>query len=469
MSSTRTEVDSIGPVEVDESKLWGAQTQRSLMNFPIGGPAARMPVEVIHAYGIVKKCCAIYNMRKGKISPKLGKIIVQAADEVIAGVHDDQFPLVVYQTGSGTQTNMNVNEVISNRSIQILGGQLGSKMPVHPNDHVNKGQSTNDSFPTAMHISAVTEIYKRLLPGLGHLHTALHEKAVEFDSIIKIGRTHTQDATPIKLGQVFSGYAKQTEYAIARVEGCLTRLCEIALGGTAVGTGLNTSIGYDVEIARIISEETGIPFVTASNKMESLAAHDAVVEASGVMNTIACSLNKIANDIRFLASGPRSGLGELSLPANEPGSSIMPGKINPTQCEAITMVCAQVMGNHVAITVAGSNGHFELNAFKPVIIANLLNSIRILGDSSACFAQKCVQGIVANQKKIDQLMKSSLMLVTALNPHIGYDKASKIAKKAHQDGTTLLEAGGPKGLNYYTEKQFREWVRPENMVGPSAL
>jgi len=469
MPVMRTETDSIGPVEVDDSKLWGAQTQRSLMNFPIGGPSARMPLEVIHAYGIVKKCAAVYNMRKGKIPKNIGEVIVRVADEVSSGILDDQFPLVVYQTGSGTQTNMNVNEVISNRSIQILGGKLGSKTPVHPNDHVNKGQSTNDSFPTAMHISAVTEIHQRLLPGLKLLQLSLHEKSIQFNSIIKIGRTHTQDATPIKLGQVFSGYAKQVEYATARVEGCLVRLYELALGGTAVGTGLNTTVGYDVEIAQIIAEETGMPFRTASNKFEALAAHDAAVEASGVMNTIACSLNKIANDVRFLASGPRSGLGELSLPANEPGSSIMPGKVNPTQCEALTMVCAQVMGNHVAITVAGSNGHFELNAFKPVIISNLLSSIRILGDSSKCFAEKCVKGIAANTKKIDQLMKSSLMLVTALNPHIGYDKASKIAKKAHQDGTTLIEAGGPKGLNYFTEEQFREWVRPDKMVGPSAL
>lgn len=466
---TRSESDSLGTVLVECSRLWGAQTQRSLMNFPIDVANARMPLQIIHAYGIVKKCVAKYNMRKGNISYEIGKAIVTAAEEVTAGKHDAHFPLVIYQTGSGTQTNMNVNEVISNRSIQILGGKLGSKTPVHPNDHVNRGQSTNDSFPTTMHLAAVIEITNHLIPSLKILHNALEKKAKEFSSIIKIGRTHTQDATPLTLGQVFSGYAKQVDHSLRRIDACLPRLYEIALGGTAVGTGLNTTIGYDAEIAQIISEETGLPFRTASNKFESLAAHDACVEASGVMNTIACSLNKIANDLRFLGSGPRCGLGELSLPANEPGSSIMPGKVNPTQCEALTMVCAQVMGNHVTISMAGSNGHFELNAFKPVIISNLLSSIRLLADSSKCFAEKCVIGVVANVDKIHTFMTSSLMLVTALNPHIGYDKASKIAKKAHLDGTTLLEAGGPKGLKYFTEEQFKKWVRPEKMVAPSAL
>ncbi|TYZ63657.1 hypothetical protein PybrP1_006790 [[Pythium] brassicae (nom. inval.)] len=463
-SSVRVESDSIGEIEVDSSKYWGAQTQRSLENFPIGGERERMPLPVIKAFGVVKKCAAKYNVQKGKLDPALAEHIIRAADDVIAGKLDAHFPLVVFQTGSGTQSNMNTNEVISNRAIEYSGGALGSKHPVHPNDHVNMGQSSNDSFPTAMHIAAVQEIHRVLLPGLRKLHAALDAKVREFDDIIKIGRTHTQDATPLTLGQEFSGYREQIALSIARVEAVLPNLYKLALGGTAVGTGLNTSVGYDAEIAAIIADETGLPFVTAPNKFEALAAHDAVVEASGAMNTIACSIMKIANDIRFLGSGPRSGLGELTLPANEPGSSIMPGKVNPTQCEAITMVCAQVMGNHVAVTVGGANGHFELNVFKPVMISNLLSSIRLLGDSAVAFTDNCVVGIEANRDTIDKLMKNSLMLVTALNPHIGYDNASKVAKHAHKHGSTLREAVQELGL--LTGDEFDRLVRPEDMIGP---
>lgn len=465
MSSFRIETDSFGEVQVPSEKYWGAQTQRSLQNFPIGGPRERMPLPVIKAFGIVKKAAAKYNLKKGKIEPQVGENIIKAADEVINGKLNDHFPLVVFQTGSGTQSNMNANEVISNRAIEYLGGKLGSKTPVHPNDHVNMGQSSNDSFPTAMHIAAVQQIHEVLLPGLKMLHDGLDQKVQEFEGIIKIGRTHTQDATPLTLSQEFSGYREQVALGIHRVERALPNLYKLALGGTAVGTGLNTSKGYDAEIAAYIADETGFPFETAPNKFEALAAHDAMVEASGVMNTLAASLMKIGNDIRFLGSGPRSGLGELTLPPNEPGSSIMPGKVNPTQCEALTMVCAQVMGNHVAVTVGGSNGHFELNVFKPVIISNLLSSIRLIGDSCAAFTKNCVVGIEANREKIDSLMKNSLMLVTALNPHIGYDKASKVAKKAHHDGTTLREAVVE--LGYLTAEEFDEFVRPENMVGPS--
>ena len=465
--STRTETDAFGPIEVPSDALWGAQTQRSIQNFPIGGIAARMPMPVVYAQALLKKCAAKYNVDTTNLPQDVGNAIAAAADEVIAGKLDDHFPLVVFQTGSGTQTNMNVNEVLSNRAIQLLGGVVGSKAPVHPNDHVNMGQSSNDSFPTAMYIASTTEITRTLLPSLRELHAALDAKAKEFVDIIKIGRTHTQDATPLTLGQEFSGYAKQVEYGILRVEAVLPRLSELALGGTAVGTGLNTIEGYDVEIAQRIASETGLPFTTAPNKFEALAAHDAIIEASGAMNVLACSLNKIANDIRFLGSGPRSGLGELSLPENEPGSSIMPGKVNPTQCEAMTMVCAQVVGNHSAITFGGAQGHFELNVFKPMMVANLLSSVRLIADASRCFTKSCVVGIVANIDRIDQLMQSSLMLVTALNPHIGYDKASKVAKKAHKDGTTLIEAGGPAGLGFYTPEQFAEWVKPSEMIAPS--
>ena len=465
--ATRSESDAFGPIEVDDAVLWGAQTQRSLQNFPIGGPAARMPDPVIKAFGVLKKCAAMYNMNAGLMDEKVGNAIVQAADEVIAGTLSDHFPLVVFQTGSGTQTNMNVNEVISNRAIQILGGEVGSKSPVHPNDHCNMGQSSNDSYPTAMYIAGVTEMTHRLVPALTTLHGALAAKSAAWADIIKVGRTHTQDATPLTLGQEFGGYAKQVENGIARVQATLPRMSELALGGTAVGTGLNTTAGYDVAIAEMIADETGLPFTSAPNKFEALAAHDAIIEASGAMNVLACSLNKIANDIRFLGSGPRSGLGELSLPENEPGSSIMPGKVNPTQCEAMTMVCAQVVGNHAAITFGGAQGHFELNVFKPVMISNLLSSVRLIADASECFTKSCVAGIEPNHERIGQLMGQSLMLVTALNKHIGYDKASQIAKKAHKEGTTLLQAGGPEGLGYYTADEFAAWVRPQDMIAPT--
>merc|ERR1740133_569466 len=467
LASTRTETDSFGPLEVPSEALYGAQTARSLINFPIGGPSARMPIPVIHAFGVLKKSAAIYNARHGKIESELSDAICAAADEVQSGKLDEHFPLVIFQTGSGTQTNMNVNEVISNRAIQLLGGEVGSKEPVHPNDHCNMGQSSNDSFPTAMSIAVATELTRSLLPALEELHDALDAKAKEFSSIIKIGRTHTQDATPLTLGQEFSGYAAQIANGVARVKDVLPRVQELALGGTAVGTGLNTIAGYDTDIAGRIADETGLPFVTAPNKFEALAAHDAMVEASGALNVIACSLNKIANDLRFLGSGPRSGLGELSLPENEPGSSIMPGKVNPTQCEALTMVCAQVMGNHVAVTIGGAQGQFELNVFKPVMVSNVLHSARLIGDASRCFSSNCVEGIVANTDKIDQLMQASLMLVTALNPHIGYDKASQVAKKAHKEGTSLLQAGGPEGLGFYSAEEFSVWVRPGDMISPS--
>jgi fumarate hydratase class II len=390
--------------------------------------------------------------------------MVDAATEVMDGKLDDHFPLVVWQTGSGTQTNMNANEVISNRAIEMLGGTMGSKKPVHPNDHVNMGQSSNDSFPTAMHIAAVEQIHHALIPALKHLHKALDDKAKAFEDIIKIGRTHTQDATPITLGQEFSGYVKQVENGIRRVEATLPALYELAQGGTAVGTGLNAKVGFDKAFADEVAKITKLPFVTAPNKFEALASNDAVVEAHGALNTVAVSLMKIANDIRFLGSGPRSGLGELSLPENEPGSSIMPGKVNPTQCEALTMVAAQVMGNQTTVSIAGSNGHFELNVFKPVMIYNLLQSIKLLADGAISFADNCVAGIEANKDRIKQLMNESLMLVTALNPYIGYDNAAKIAKKAHKEGTTLKEAA--LALELLTAEQFDQWVRPEDMISP---
>jgi fumarate hydratase class II len=460
----RVESDSMGSLNIRENCLWGCQTQRSLMNFPIGGLESKMPLEVVYAMALVKKCCAEYHAETGKMDEKVAKAISQAADEVIAGHHDRHFPLVTFQTGSGTQTNMNVNEVLSNRAIQILGGQVGSKSPVHPNDHVNKGQSSNDSFPTAMHISLAKMVVETTLPGLEALHKALQAKSEAFKDIVKIGRTHCQDATPLTFGQEFSGYAQQVEYSIARVNGSLPSIYRLALGGTAVGTGLNTVKGYDAVIADRLAKASGLPFVTAPNKFEALAAHDSLVELSGVMNTIACSLNKIANDLRLLASGPRCGLGELALPANEPGSSIMPGKVNPTQCEAITMVCAQVMGNHVAVTVGGAQGHFELNVFKPLMVANMLQSARLVGDSCQCFTKNCVDGLTVNTARVDELMNASLMLVTALNPHIGYDKASKIAKSAHEAGSTLKEAAVASG--HLTAEQFDEWIVPGDMIGP---
>jgi len=462
--STRTETDSFGPLEVPTDKYYGAQTARSMINFPIGGERARMPLPIIHAFGVLKKCAALHNKKTGGMDGIIADAIATAAGEVAAGKLDDHFPLVIYQTGSGTQTNMNVNEVVSNRAIELLGGVIGSKDPVHPNDHVNMGQSSNDSFPTAMHIAAVTELETRLLPALAYLQKALAAKSTEFDKIIKIGRTHCQDATPITLGQVFSGYAAQVDDAIERVEGALPRLRKLALGGTAVGTGLNTRVGYDVEIAASIAAETGLEFETAPNKFAALAGHDAFVEATGALNAGACALNKIANDLRLLGSGPRSGLGEISLPENEPGSSIMPGKVNPTQCEAVTMVAATVVGNNVACTFGGAQGHFELNVFKPVMAAALLDSTRLIADAAISFTDKCVVGIVANEGRIADLMASSLMLVTALNPHIGYDNAAKVAKKAHADGTSLIEAGEALGL--FTASDFANWVRPEDMIAP---
>ncbi len=458
----RTETDSFGPIEVPAHRYWGAQTQRSLGNFKIGGE--RMPEPLIRALGIQKKAAALTNMQLGVLDFKLGEAIVAAADEVIDGTLTDEFPLVVWQTGSGTQTNMNANEVISNRAIEILGGEMGSKKPVHPNDHVNMGQSSNDTFPTVMHISAVEQIHHELIPALQKLHAALDAKAKTFKDIVKIGRTHLQDATPLTLGQEFSGYAKQIEYGILRVQATLPRLLQLAQGGTAVGTGINCKAGFAEKFAENVSKITDLDFITAENKFEALAAHDALVEASGALNVLSASLMKIANDIRLLGSGPRCGFGEIDLPENEPGSSIMPGKVNPTQCEALTMVCAQVMGNHVAVTVAGSNGHFELNVFKPVMIYNVLQSIRLIADGCNSFTDNCVVGIEANVARIDKLLNESLMLVTALNPHIGYDNAAKIAKKAHAEGTSLKDAAVALGL--LTAEQFAQWVKPADMIKP---
>lgn len=422
-----------------------------------------MPYGIVVAMGILKKAAAIVNKEFG-MDAKVADAISKAADDVICGkLYNEHFPLVIWQTGSGTQTNMNTNEVIANRAIEILGGKLGSKDPVHPNDHVNKSQSSNDTFPTAIHIAVALEINKVLIPGLEKLHQALDEKANAWKDIIKIGRTHTQDAVPLTLGQEFSGYASQVCNGIKRVKNTLPRLYEIALGGTAVGTGLNTPKGFAEKAAAKIAELTGLPFVTAPNKFEALASKDTLVEVHGALNTVAVSLMKIANDIRFLGSGPRCGLGELSLPENEPGSSIMPGKVNPTQCEAMTMVCCQVMGNQMAVTVAGSNGHFELNVFKPVMAANTLRSARLLGDACQSFTKNCVAGIKPNVDRINKLLNESLMLVTALNPHIGYDKAAAIAKQAHKENLTLKESALKNGI---TEEQFNEWVRPENMIGP---
>lgn len=464
MKTSRIETDAFGEIKVDSSKYWGAQTQRSLQNFEIGGERERMPEPLIRAFGILKSAAAEVNLTYG-LDKKVGDAIRQAAQEVMDGKLTDHFPLVVFQTGSGTQSNMNSNEVISNRAIEILGGELGSKKPVHPNDHVNMSQSSNDTFPTVMHIAAVLEISQKLIPSLQALHDAVDAKSKEFDHIIKIGRTHLQDATPLTLGQEFSGYAYQLKNGIDRVKDVLPRLRFLAQGGTAVGTGLNTKKGFDVKVADAVSRITGEQFYTAPNKFEALAAHDAFVEASGALNTVAASLFKIANDIRYLGSGPRCGYGELHLPENEPGSSIMPGKVNPTQNEALTMVCTQVFGNHSAITFAGASGQFELNVFKPVMASNLLRSVRLLADGCRSFRIHCVEGIVANEKRINQLMKESLMLVTALNPKIGYDKASKVAKNAHKKGITLKESALELGV--LTSEEFDEWVRPEKMIGPS--
>jgi len=461
-AATRSETDSIGAIDVPADRYWGAQTQRSLQNFKIGGE--RMPAPLVRALGIQKKSAALTNMALGVLDKKLGDTITQAADEVISGTLANEFPLVVWQTGSGTQTNMNANEVIAGRANEILSNTRGGKSPVHPNDHVNMGQSSNDTFPTVMHIAAAEQVHHELIPALETLHAALDNKAKSFADIVKIGRTHLQDATPVTLGQEFSGYAQQMKYGIARVQTCLPRLMELAQGGTAVGTGINSKKGFDSAFAKQVSIITGLTFKTAENKFEALAAHDAMVEISGALNTLATSLMKIANDIRLLGSGPRCGIGEILLPENEPGSSIMPGKVNPTQAEALTMVCAQIMGNHMTVTVAGSNGHFELNVFKPVIIFNVLQSIRLIADACNSFTQNCVVGIEANKERIDKLLHESLMLVTALNPHIGYDNAAKIAKKAHKDGTTLKEAGI--ALDLLTDEQFAEWINPADMVKP---
>mgnify|MGYP003963157153 FL=1 len=460
--STRIETDSMGEIDVPANKYYGAQTARSLIHFDIG--IETMPREIIRGMGILKKASAMVNAELGLLPENIKDLICQAADEVIEGKLDEHFPLRVWQTGSGTQSNMNSNEVIANRAIEIAGGTIGSKDPVHPNDHVNKGQSSNDTFPTAMHIAAVERIRDILIPSVSTLAKSFRKKTDEFQDIIKIGRTHLMDATPLTLGQEFSGYTTQLEYALDRINGCMPRMYQIALGGTAVGTGLNSHKDFAVKVAEQIAELTQCPFVTAPNKFESLAAHDAIVETSGVLKTIACSLMKIANDIRWLGSGPRCGIGEIVFPANEPGSSIMPGKVNPTQSEAMTMVAAQVIGNDTAINVGGCSGHFELNVFKPVMIYNLLQSIRLLADSCRSFNDHCVVGIEPNKIQIEKHLKGSLMLVTALNPHIGYDNAAKVAKKAYQDNSTLKEAAA--ALNLLTPEEFDEKVRPENMIGP---
>ncbi|MCT8334516.1 class II fumarate hydratase [Leptospira sp. 85282-16] len=457
---TRIETDSMGEIEVENSRYWGAQTERSLHHFHIG--TDRFPREMIRAFGILKKCAALTNHNLGILSKEKTDLIVNAAEEVIEGKLDDHFPLAVWQTGSGTQTNMNVNEVISNRAIEMAGGVLGSKTPIHPNDDVNKAQSSNDTFPTAMHIACAEQLVHKLIPALQTLHDTLEKKSKDFKSIIKIGRTHLQDATPITLGQEFSGYVQQLFYSIERVKRVLPSVYRLAIGGTAVGTGLNTHPKFAAEAAAAIAKETGLPFVSAENKFEALAAHDSLVEVSGVLKTIACSLMKIANDIRWLASGPRAGIGEISIPENEPGSSIMPGKVNPTQSEAMTMVAAQVIGNDVAVNVGGASGNFELNVFKPVIIFNVLNSIRLLADVTLSFEEHCARGIEPNLETIDQNLNRSLMLVTALNPHIGYDNAAKIAKLAHKENTTLKEAGIKLGI--LTAGQFDQWVKPEEMI-----
>ncbi len=461
-TNTRMESDSMGEIEVPADRLWGAQTERSLRNFKIGGQ--RMPVEMVRAYGLLKQAAAAANIKLGKLDRKLGNTIIAAAGEVAAGKLDEHFPLVVWQTGSGTQTNMNANEVIANRANEMLGAKRGEKRPIHPNDQVNYGQSSNDSFPTAMHVAAVRQLHDLVLPALGHLAQALEAKARDFARTIKIGRTHLQDATPVTLGQEFSGYAAQTRLGIDRLKSCLPRLYALAQGGTAVGTGLNCPKGFDRLFAAEMKKLTGLPFTTARNKFEAMAAHDSMVELSGAYNVIACSFMKIANDIRLLGSGPRSGLAEINLPENEPGSSIMPGKVNPTQAEAMTMVCAQVMGNHVAVSIACASGHLELNVFKPVLIHNVVQSGRLLADSARSFTDNCIAGITANQARIKYLLDQSLMLVTALNTHIGYDNAAKVAKKAHKEGKSLKQAAIE--LDLLTPAQFDKWVRPADMLGP---
>ncbi len=459
---SRTETDSFGPIAVASNVYWGAQTQRSLENFKIGGE--RFPRPLIAALGVIKHASATVNGELNKLDARRADAIRRAAQEVIDGGLDDHFPLVVWQTGSGTQTNMNANEVIGNRAIELLGGRLGSKDPIHPNDHVNMSQSSNDVFPAAMAIATTEQVTRHLLPSLRHLRDALRAKSDEYGGIVKIGRTHLMDATPLTLGQELSGYVQQLAYGIARVEGVLPRLHELALGGTAVGTGLGTHPEYAERVAREIARMTGLAFITAPNKFEALAAHDVQVELSGQLKTVAASLMKVANDVRLLGSGPRAGIAELTLPENEPGSSIMPGKVNPTQSEALTMVCAQVMGNDVAVTIGGASGHLELNVFKPVIVYNTLQSIRLLGDAARSFTDNCVVGLRPNVKRIEELMRSSLMLVTALSARIGYDKAAQVAHKAHHEGSTLKEAA--LALDFVTSEQFDQWVRPEDMIHP---
>ncbi|MCW5714194.1 MAG: class II fumarate hydratase [Bauldia sp.] len=460
--ATRTETDTFGAIEVPADRYWGAQTQRSLQNFRIGWE--KQPLPIVHALGVVKRAAAEANIDLGVLDRRIGDVIVKAADEVAGGQLDDHFPLVVWQTGSGTQSNMNANEVIANRGIEILGGTLGAKTPVHPNDHVNMSQSSNDTFPTAMHVATAEKLVRRTIPALRHLATALADKAEGWRDIVKIGRTHTQDATPLTLGQEFSGYAMQVRNGVERIEQTLPRLMELAQGGTAVGTGLNAPTGFAELVAKRIAAITGLPFTSAPNKFEALAAHDAMVFTHGALATVAGSLFKIANDIRLLGSGPRAGLGELALPENEPGSSIMPGKVNPTQCEAMTQVCIQVFGNNAAMTFAGSQGHFELNVYNPLMAYNLLQSARLLADAAMSFADNCVVGIEPRRDVIRQHVDRSLMLVTALAPRIGYDAAARIAKAAHANGTTLREEALASGL--VTEAEFAELVRPERMVGP---
>lgn len=462
MTNFRSEFDSFGEIKVEDKYYWGAQTQRSLENFKIG--TEKMPIEIIRSYALLKKCAAICHARKGKLEQKLADAISKACDKILEGGYDEHFPLVVWQTGSGTQSNMNVNEVISNIANESLGEKKGAKKPIHPNDHVNIGQSSNDTFPTAMHIATAREVHNNLLPALENIANSLTEKSEKWMDIVKIGRTHLQDATPLTLGQEFSGYASQIKFGIERVKSALTHVYYLAQGGTAVGTGINTYIGFGDEFAQEMKNQTGLPFKTALNKFEALACNDAMVELSGALNVLAVSLMKIANDIRLLGSGPRCGFGELHLPENEPGSSIMPGKVNPTQCEALTMLCTQVMGNHTTITIAGSNGHFELNVFKPVIIHNVLQSIRLIADGCNNFVAKCLDGIEPNIDQITKHTQNSLMLVTALNPHIGYDNASKIAKKAHHEGTTLKQAAVSLGL--LTEEEFDKYVIPGDMIKP---
>lgn len=460
----RIEKDTLGEVKVPSDKLWGAQTERSRNNFKIGNPAS-MPIELIYGFAYLKKGAAYANHELGVLSVEKRDLIAKVCDEIIEGKHDDQFPLVIWQTGSGTQSNMNVNEVIANRAHQLAGKKVGGgEKTLQPNDDVNKSQSSNDTFPTGMHIACYKKVVEVTLPGLRQLHKSLENKSKEMADVVKIGRTHLMDATPLTLGQEFSGYVSQLEHGIKAIENTLPHLAELALGGTAVGTGLNTPKGYDVTVAKYIAEFTGLPFVTAPNKFEALAAHDAIVETHGALKQVAVSLNKIANDVRLLASGPRSGIGEIIIPANEPGSSIMPGKVNPTQAEALTMVCAQVIGNDVAITVGGMQGHFELNVFKPLMAANFLQSAQLLGDAAVSFDIHCVSGIEPNKPRIKELLDNSLMLVTALNTKIGYYKAAEIANSAHNNGTTLKEEAVR--LGYVTAEEFDEWVRPEDMIGP---